>query len=199
MRRRLLLNFVVLLLFGSSSSAQTQYFPPCPKGGSQWECQFKSEWYSDQLRALDEPPLWSLSKTQGRQSYRFLWLRTFHHPVAIRLDVNSDGTSRLATKMTSGAGGFKPGHLIQQDVVTLTKTQTDWFLGKIDENKFWELPSKDVQSAGLDGSQWIIEAVKNGNYHIVDRWTPGDGPVRVLGLLMVNDLAKLKIPADEIY
>ena len=70
--------------------------------------QFLYEWYSKQPKALDEPSLWTLSKTQKEQSYRFLWLRTFHHPAAVRIDVN--GTSRLTTKIASGAGGYAPGH-----------------------------------------------------------------------------------------
>jgi len=31
------------------------------------------------------------------------------------------------------------------------------------------------ESLGLDGVQWIIEGVKNGNYHIVDHWAPRAG------------------------
>jgi hypothetical protein len=59
-------------------------------------------------------------------------------PVAVRIDVNGDGTSRLTTKIASGAGGYAPGHLVQNDTSALTKEQADWFLGKIHENKFWE-------------------------------------------------------------
>jgi len=81
------------------------------------------------------------SKTQKTESYRFLWLRTFHHPVAIRIDVNADGTSRLTKKISSGAGGYAPSKLIENDTMALTKEQTDWFLREIEGNKFWQLPS----------------------------------------------------------
>lgn len=179
--------------------AQSRYFPPGSLDDSPRADQFLYEWYSTQLQALDEPSLWSLSQTQKEQSYRFLWLRTFHHPMAIRIDMNVDGTSRLTTKLTSGAGGYGPGRLVQNDTSTLTKEQTDWFLGKIQEPKFWELAAFDKSRIGLDGAQWIVEGAKNGNYHIVDRWSPKDGPVRVIGLLMLKDLAKAKIPAKETY
>ena len=52
---------------------------------------------------------------------------------------------------------------------------------------------------GTDGSQWIIEGVKKGQYHVVDRWMPKDGMVRELGLLLALDFAKLNIPKNEIY
>ncbi|OGV51058.1 MAG: hypothetical protein A2017_12790 [Lentisphaerae bacterium GWF2_44_16] len=25
---------------------------------------------------------------------------------------------------------------------------------------------------GCDGSEWLLEALQNGNYHYIDRWTP---------------------------
>jgi hypothetical protein len=101
--------------------------------------------------------------------------------------------------MCGGTGGHNPGHLIQNDATTLTKQPTDWFLEKIEENGFWKLASRDPSPGGNDGSQWIIEGVRNGNYQVVDRWTPKDGPVHVIGLLMLSDLAKEKIPAKEMY
>jgi hypothetical protein len=173
--------------------AQTKYFPPGAHDQS------VSDWYSKQLQALEEPSLWELSKTQGSQSYRFLWLRTFHHPVAIRLDINADGTSRLTTKMTSGAGGYGPGKLTQNDVTTMTKERTDWFLEQIERNSFWTLASRDETRFGKDGAQWIVEGVKNGNYHIVDRWSPKDGEVRAIGLAMIKELAKLDVAPKQVY
>jgi hypothetical protein len=199
MIRRFLLGIFALQLFASAGASQSRYFPPGSLGADSREDQFVYSWYSKQLKALDEPSLWALSKTEVGQSYRFLWLRTFHHPAAIRIDVNGDGTSQLTSKMCSGAGGYDPGHLIRNDKITLTKEQTDWFLGKIEENGFWKLASADTSAPGNDGSQWVIEGVKDGNYHLVDRWTPRDGPVRIIGLLMLNDLAKEKIPVKEMY
>jgi hypothetical protein len=179
--------------------AQSQYFPPGALGDLPRSDQFLAEWYSKQLKALDEPSLWSLSKTRNEHSYRFLWLRTFHHPVAVRIDVNADGSSRLTTKMASGTGGYNPGQLVQSDKSALTKERTDWFLGKIEESKFWELAPVDNSRTGMDGAEWIIEGVKNGNYHIVSRWSPRDGPLRAIGLLMLHDFAKIEITEKETY
>jgi hypothetical protein len=79
---------------------------------------------------------------------------------------------------------------VRSDASTLTKERTDWFLGKIQENKFWDLATRDKSRMGLDGAQWTLEGVKNGDYHIVDRWSPNDGPVRVIGPLMLENLQK---------
>jgi hypothetical protein len=168
--------------------AQIKYFPP----------EFPANWYAKHLIALKEPSLWESSKVEKTTSYRFLWLRTFHHPIVIRIDVNIDGTSLLTTKMTSGAGGYGPGRLIQNETRTLSREQTKWSLEQIEGHNFWKAPS--VQNdRGVDGSQWIVEGVRDGAYHIVDRWSPKDGEIRALGLFMVNDLAKLELAAKEVY
>lgn len=199
MRVRICLSVLILLLFGAGSLAQSGYFPPGALAADARNEEFLSSWYTPQLKALQEPSLWALSKTQKEQSYRFVWLRTFHHPVAIRIDVQADGTSRLTTKMTNGAGGYKPGHLVRDDKSTLTKEQTELFLGKIEGNRFWDLEGIEKSAGGTDGARWIIEGVRGGKYHLVDWWSPKDGPVRAIGIFMLQDLAKLKIPDEEMY
>jgi hypothetical protein len=180
---------------------QVKYFPAGVLSNNKRGDQFKSEWYSKQLQALEEPSLWELSKgpTPVKESYRFLWLRTFHQPVAIRVDMVENGTARLTVKMANGAGGYAPGKLIQNETLTLTKERTDRFLTLIEKNAFWKLPTLEESKMGCDGAQWVIEGVKGGTYHLVDRWSPDDGEVRAIGLSMINDLAKLKIPAKELY
>ena len=179
----------IALLLASVTVAQVRYFPP----------DFPVNWYGKHLSALKEPSLWKSSKNQRTQSYRFLWLRTFNHPIAIRIDVNVDGTSLLTTKMTSGAGGYEPGTLIQNDTATLTREETNRFLGQIEGHNFWRMPSIEETAGGPDGAHWIIEGVRDGTYHVVDRWSPEVGEIRSLGLFMVNDLAKMKLAAKEVY
>jgi hypothetical protein len=150
------------------------------------------------LRALDEPSLLEEAKTPSPQSYRFVWLRTFHHPVAVRLDIMSDGTGKLTVKIANGAGGYKPGKLIENTSPSVTPEQTVKFLQQVKEAGFWELSSYE-KTSGCDGAEWIIEGVKDGKYHVVDRWTPSKGPVRELGMTLAFDLAHLKIQKDELY
>ena len=55
------------------------------------------DWYSQYFRAMLEPSL-SCGQPAGGYAYRFLWLRSFHRPVAVRIE--DDGSSA----MLSGAG-----------------------------------------------------------------------------------------------
>jgi hypothetical protein len=196
---RLRFALAIISVLSTTAMAQVKYFPAGSLAADSKSNEFVSNWYSGQLAALEEPSLWESSKTQKIESYRFLWLRTFHHPVAIRMVVNADGTSRLTKKISSGAGGYAPGKWIENEAIDLTKEQTDWFLRKIAENRFWQLSSFQETPGGCDGSQWIIEGTKNGSYHLVDRWTPRNGEVHAIGLAMMKELAKLKVPAKELY
>src|SRR4030081_3548113 len=88
-----------------NSTAQTHYFPDrafcAPR-----EAGLCERWYAKHLRAMREPSLWESSKDTSLESYRFLWLRSFHHPVSARLEVAKDGTAQLFVKVLSGQGGY---------------------------------------------------------------------------------------------
>jgi hypothetical protein len=65
----------------------------------------------------------------------------------------------------------------------------------LEKADFWNMTPNELPR-GLDGANWIIEGAKKGKYHIVDRWSPEDGPFREAALYLIN-LSKLKI--DKIY
>jgi hypothetical protein len=193
-----------LVLFGLAAalflSAQESNFPKGALSDNARQDEFRTVWYSTHLKALQELSLLQLAQNPAVQSYRFLWLRTFHHPVVVRLDFKSDGTGAITTKVASGAGGYKPGHLVENTTRPLSREQMEKFLVAVKRAQFWELPSHETPATeGCDGAQWIIEGVKDGEYHVVDRWTPSSGPVRDLGMLFLTGLAQMKIPENEIY
>ena len=189
----------MLLLAAIGSASQTRYFPNHAFNSDAQLNELFNDWSARQLTALHEPSLLTQSKNPSVQSYRFLWLRTFHHPVAVRLEVKPDGTAILITKVTSGAGGYAPGHLITNTSKSLTKQQTDSFLHKIDADRFWDLTSPSKDADGNDGSQWIIEGVRGGKYHVVTQWSPKQGPIHDLGVALAFELAGLQIPKAEVY
>jgi len=68
------------------------------------------EWFSKHLTAMAEPPLPHLAAT-GLEVYRFLYLRSFHHPVVVRVQETAEGHV-LVVKELDGLGGYEPGKLI---------------------------------------------------------------------------------------
>jgi hypothetical protein len=136
---------------------------------------FVVEWYSKPLKAMKEPSLWQLSKTDRSATvYRFLWLPTFHRPVSVRLVRSSEGTI-LHAVLLDGRGGYEPGKIIVSKTVKISAKQWESFQRLLDKVQFWEMPSKDPGNFGKDGDQLILEGVRAGKYHIVDRWSPDAG------------------------
>jgi hypothetical protein len=150
---------------------------------------------------MREPSLWGLSKDASKQSYRFLWLRTFHHPVSARLEVAKDGAAQLFVKVLNGQGGYEPGHTVLNRNIKVPKEAVDHFLELLQEADFWNTPTEQPESneIGADGAQWIIEGVTGGHYHVVDRWSPDDGPFRKAALFLALNLGDLNPRYNEVY
>jgi hypothetical protein len=148
------------------------------------------EWYSKHLGAMDEAPLYARDNAE-QETYRFLWLRSFHHPVAIR--IWKSGTDHfISVKELSGAGGYEPGNLILAEQRRLAPAEWDAFTRLLRHSCYWELPTENTEEIGFDGAQWILEGVRGGRYHIVDRWTPTSGSFREACLYALK-LSRLEI------
>jgi len=128
-------------------------------------------------------------------------MRAFHELVSVRFDLGSDGIGTITIKKTSRPGGTAPGQLVTNRTRRLTQQQSERFLEQVNESGFWKLTSHNdpEDDGGPDGARWVIEGVKGGEYHAVDRWSPQNGPVRTLGLALLIDLARMRLHASAIY
>ncbi|TSD65924.1 hypothetical protein FFF34_000570 [Inquilinus sp. KBS0705] len=166
-----LLLWIVLLpmmLIAQSKVNKQNYFPESNNKNVGIDT-FVNHWYSNQLRALKEPNLYSIRSSY--EKYRFTWLRTFHHPVVVRIE-NQNGLYTIYWKMSSGAGGYSPGKLIVDKKKSLSKAEWETFMKKIQGINFFKLPNREEGISGNDGSQWILESSHGDSYHFTDRWTP---------------------------
>jgi hypothetical protein len=145
---------------------------------------FVNSWYSKMLFALQEPVLKKYNS--DKEIYRFTWLRTFNHPVSVRLEKQGD-IVKLFSKVCNGAGGYEPGKIIFDTTINLTQKQVDTTNIKLDNAKFWTLKTESTEDNGTDGSEWIIEVFKNNKYHMVVRWTPKKGAAfRTVGEYLIS-------------
>ena len=184
MKHLLYISVTILILAACATPAQRRnqgYFPPSVFESQSDPNTFAAGWYSEHLRALNEEPLPPKTRDKQNEIYRFTCLRTFHNPFSIRINVVKGGKSILIRKLTSGKGGYEPGSLQETQSIDLSRAAVETLLDFMDRIKFWNLPTT-TDIYGADGSQWIVEAVKNGKYHVVDRWTPHPGTdIRTLG------------------
>jgi hypothetical protein len=129
---------------------------------------FEEAWYTFYLFALREPILFT--DQSQTEVFRFTWLRTFHNPVAIRIEKNNDAYI-LYWKASSGAGGYEPGHIIIDKQKQIQRIEWQNFMKLIAQIDFWNLKTKK-NNFGIDGSSWILEGKTSTKYHVVNVWSP---------------------------
>ena len=158
---------------------------------------FSRNWYSNHLRALEEP---SLVAALDPEMFilRFTWLRTFHNPVAIRVEVNHKGEPMLHYKMSDGMGGYDAGKVFVDVSRRLSEEETKQILDLAAVTDICGSPSKrDI--SGLDGAQWVFEQRAGNNYCVAEAWTPGSGPYRELGILLLSIAGFEETSEQRIY
>jgi len=157
---------------------------------------FTNKWYSIQLIGLGEPVLYDTKSTD--EIYRFTWLRSFDHPIAISI-IKKGNSFLLTWKECNGSGGHEPGKIIMNKQRAITKADWDFFQYRLKQLNFWQLPTTDPTSTGADGAKWLLEGKKPNQYHVTDRWTPGVGTDYYKCCDLLLSLTDLKIKSDRKY
>jgi hypothetical protein len=148
----------------------------------------EAEWYSVFWRTAQEPSLYLASQqapTQGQQTYRFTWLRSFHEPMVVRLDLLPSGDMQLSARRLSGRGGYGAGPIAGRVDRILTPAEADRIERVLLQSDVLKLPPIGCE-IGPDGAVWIIEANDRGTYRYVNRWSPQSGSLREAGLEMLK-------------
>ncbi|HNT28031.1 MAG TPA: ankyrin repeat domain-containing protein [bacterium] len=152
---------MIKYLLAHGAQAEKWYFPPNTIDP------FWNSVASKQLNSMKEPPLYDQAIKEGQESYRLLWLRSFHPPVIIKIEKNAEAYS-LYLKVRDESC---PGKLAVDKKVDLS--EKDWlaFKESLTKANYWKL-SEDKSPQGTDGSEWILEAKTVDRYHVVIRWSP---------------------------
>tara|TARA_B110000285_G_C14789291_1_gene452252 strand:+ start:56 stop:637 length:582 start_codon:yes stop_codon:yes gene_type:complete len=186
---------IIILFFFQSVIAQNELYVPFDKGETDFPKgvdQFWAKVYTEFLIALKEDKIDTL-KTK-KEIYRFLWLRTFHNPIVIRIEKNNKETT-LFWKRSNGEGGYDAGKIVENKSIKLTQKEWSEFKELLNNSKFWKNPSikndRNIIPA-TDGAQWVLEGIKTNEYHIseINVFKP---------CLYLIKLTKMNIPKNEIY
>ena len=183
----------------SPKDSNTLYFPSSSSklNSTDYLNKFNNKWYSRVLYTLNEPVIFQ--SNDSLEVFRFIWLRTFHNPICIR--VNNYNSKRILTlKISGGAGGFDEGKMILDTSFYISQKEWDIFKSKVTEINFWNLRQTELVE-GKDGAEWILEAKNRNVYHFVDRWSPNQ--TRYQGFRSCCEylisLTKFEIKSIEIY
>lgn len=193
LRLKNILILAILLVFLPVNAAETVYFPA--------QC---NNWYSNYLAAMNEPSLFQQNTNCAIvEQYRFLWLRTFDAPIAVRVWKEGLNT-RLRVIRLGGAGGYGPGRIEYDETVSITQDQWKEFQMLLKKASFWNMDSTENYN-GFDGASWVLEGQSGGKYHFVDRWSPTSSTSKrdlekfKACCEYMQKLAKLKIPSKKYY
>ena len=120
---------------------------------------------------MDEPSLFARQDSVRGEAYRFLWIRSFHDPIAIRVETTrNDAILRFVRLRRERNGGAM--RIVETRAAKLAKQQRDSLTDSLTKARFWQLATKEAYEVGTDGSRWILEGTENSRYHAVDRWSP---------------------------
>jgi hypothetical protein len=160
-------------------------------------------WYYHHLAAMGEKSFRSLSKKDT--VYRFLWLRSFHHPISVSIEIlnhGNDGAILHAVELDGGdIYGAPPGKQLRNFSYRYFPKLTKELIAKVDTTKFWTLPPNDdaPNLMRFDGAQWVMEGWKEGKYRLVRRFSPGDGNFRELCVIFLLLARLYPTKSAEIY
>lgn len=205
-----------------SAGPDTYYFPegtfapyvPPPRPGYRYlqhptEHDSRSrESYSLTMDFLELPSL-TCDVPRADETYRLVWIRSFHPVVAIQIDRSGDHYTLDVTTPHETRLSGKPLQRIHRE---LTKGDLSRITAGLQTIDFWKLPPNDqesgnfveegkedqvlVRTSGKDGANWIIEG-RGNRYHVIDRWSDADDVIAV-GRIFI-ELAQLVIPEEDIY
>jgi hypothetical protein len=160
------------------------YFPPSAHSPEAQADSFLALWYTRALVAMHEPPLYGAQAPPGVVVWRFIWLRSFDPPVAIRITNSPRRCSIVATALgnvitpeppqdSSGAvyitDILRFGPITRRDSSLRSPVECTHAIQSIPG--FWAAPGEDSRT-GIDGANWVFEALEQGRYHVVTRWSP---------------------------
>ncbi|WP_133251447.1 hypothetical protein [Zavarzinia aquatilis] len=181
------------------------------------------DWFSASLTHLREPPL--TCADDGAEVYRLVWLRSFEGAITVRITITDDKvvvTARMAAvpimSILDTPNGMdrtlrEEAELlrkrlekdeIKETSVALDRESVTALRQAVADASYWDMPTPEppdppgYYNPRFDGAQWIVEGIRDGRYHVVDRWSPAPGAYRDLALLM-RTLGGVEVPPAEDY
>jgi hypothetical protein len=165
---------VLSMIFTSSPSlvlADEPLFPPLAFLPKNRELNaIVDEHLTLQLKAIKKPSLWAISqRDHTAQALRFLWLAANEEPICVQI-VKSGETISLNVAQHDGSPGFTAGKATVNKNLNLSIKEWEKLVDLVDKSAFWASPTEVKESRGIaDGDGIVIEGVREGKYHVVNR------------------------------
>lgn len=173
---------IFLVIFSLSViSEEINYYPDLSLSSNKQIHDMLGTRYSTFLTIFGESEL----SENLNETYRFLWLRTFHEAILIKLDTDSKS---LNIKSIEGASGFSDSlnGASMDKSLTIKDDQIKSFT-QLAEKEFWPNDVTREQFTCKDGATWILEGRKKGQYHVQNIHCPKDtDSTEILGKILIE-------------
>jgi hypothetical protein len=185
------------LLAGGDRPAKPPFFPPsfadrawiCDLGNGEKSVpiaivdESDSQFFSSHLRAAGERSLYQASlqpRAPGDETLRLTWLRSFHAPMTVRIEMHG-GKARLYARQLSGKGGYGPGEVARSIERPLAAGELASLRARLAATHIFDTQAPACEIV-IDGSIWILERVDAHGYQYAERRSPEGGELYDLGL-----------------
>jgi hypothetical protein len=138
--------------------------------------------YTEWLKQLDEPILSDHPVNASAETYRLVFAEALRidGPMVVRVVVNRDGSSEIYSKW------LVERKTLMSKRYHLPPDQTAKLLRGVEQSGFWNREQGPLERA-IDGSSWRFEALRNGEYHVLEEWNPKHRDwIRVVGDQMLS-------------
>ncbi len=126
-------------------------------------------WFGKHLDAMQEISLYKMRDNKNIEAYRFLYLPTWGNPICVRVVKVENGYYIKSIKLT-GMGGYKEGKIGFLKTRRIDDKSLPKHFNTLLDKVVWNDNFKPKRQKGCDGSEWIIEGLKNGKYIVFDIW-----------------------------
>jgi len=146
----------------SPAARQSGYFPPTALDP------LLDAYFARELVAMNEPSLRDYRGTRST-AYRFLWIRSFDDPIAVRAEEHAGRATLIVKRLHSEGGRGERLDLDRERPLT----RREWARVESDlaAAHLADTPSTRDDN-GFDGSEWMLEGVRDDRQHVVRRWSP---------------------------
>ena len=174
--RLAMMSVLLSIVAASHVHADQQYTPP-HIWSDEREAKLFENWFGRELRAMGEPSLWQLSKSdRSARIYRMLELPALSAGSGARVVIQADGSAILYVTELEIAFDGKASKPKEKRVVNLEPLRVRALEALFARSGFWgnrigmteRADGKPVHVC-LDGIQYVVEALTAGNYKFVTR------------------------------
>jgi hypothetical protein len=134
-------------------------------------------------------PILACGPSQFDEVYRVTWSHAFaqYSPFIVRGTRTGRVKAIVAAEFAWPAAWSRDLRLAERRRTERALSDDEWvdLIGSMQKAQFWEMSSTNDRW-GADGSSWLLEARRGSGYHVVERWSPEDGPFRSLGLTLMR-------------